>query len=60
MLQKTHEVASDTARDILVAYLSYAVEDVGAISPIAVHLLQLAIAAISRLPDTDDAMGNLQ
>jgi hypothetical protein len=34
-------------RDLVVAYLSYALDDVQAVSPIGLQLLQLTIAAIT-------------
>jgi hypothetical protein len=42
-------------RDLLVAYLSYALDDVEAISPAGLHHLQMAISSIAQnpVPDVD-------
>jgi hypothetical protein len=45
-------------RDLLVAYLSYALDDVEAISRAGLHHLRMAISSIAEDPDPEtDAMG---
>jgi len=53
------EVTKARSRADVITYLSYALDDVGALSPAAVHLLEMAIAILaedprpeSRLPET--------
>ncbi len=42
-------------RDMIVAYLSYAIEDVRALSEVGLHFLCMAIASVSEEPQTDGA-----
>ena len=41
------ETVSRRQRELIVAYLSYAIEDVRAVSETGLHLLQMTIAALS-------------
>lgn len=61
LLQKSREQVSErSTRDVVVAYLSYALDDVAALSPSALPLLQLAIAAISKGTNAEEAAEHLQ
>jgi hypothetical protein len=40
-------------RDLIVAYLSYALEDVRALSDVGLHFLYMAIASVSDEPQTE-------
>lgn len=61
MLQRSREITSDApTRETLVAYLSYALDDVGVLSLTGLQLLQLAIAAISKGTQIGERTDNRQ
>ena len=41
------DIVNPPERELIVAYLSYALDDVGALSESGLHLLQLAIATLA-------------
>jgi hypothetical protein len=47
-LKSENENGNPDERELIVAYLSYALDDVRAVSDIGLHLLQMAIAALRK------------
>jgi hypothetical protein len=58
--QMESETLSPRQRDLVVAYLSYALEDVRAISEAGSHLLQMTIATITEESSLDTRFQPLQ
>jgi hypothetical protein len=52
----TKDVARARSRAGVIAYLSYALDDVGALSPTAVHLLEMAIAILTDDPQPESGL----
>ncbi len=50
-LKSDDETNSPDERELIVAYLSYALDDVRAVSDIGLHLLQMTIAALRKEPE---------
>ena len=47
-LKSENEAINPDERELIVAYLSYALDDVRAVSDIGLHLLQMTIAALRK------------
>ena len=47
-LKSENETIEPDERELIVAYLSYALDDVRAVSDIGLHLLQMTIAALRK------------
>lgn len=47
-LKSENETINPDERELIVAYLSYALDDVRAVSDIGLHLLQMTIAALRK------------
>ena len=58
--EKESKTLSPRQRDLVVAYLSYALEDVRALSEAGSHLLQMTIATITEETDRDVSIQPLQ
>jgi hypothetical protein len=58
--EKESETLSPRQRDLVVAYLSYALEDVRALSEAGSHLLQMTIATITEESSLDTRFQPLQ
>ncbi len=58
--EKESKALSPHQRDLVVAYLSYALEDVRALSEAGSHLLQMTIATITEETDRDVSIQPLQ
>jgi hypothetical protein len=50
------EVTRAQSRAGVITYLSYAIDDVGALSPSAVHLLEMAIAILAEDPQAESGL----
>jgi len=46
--------AAAQSRARVITYLTYALDDVGALSPMAAHLLEMAIAILNEEPSGDE------
>jgi hypothetical protein len=57
---KDIESPNPQRRELIVAYLSYALDDVRALGGIGPQLLQMTIAAIAENPAADDSNRTLQ
>jgi hypothetical protein len=62
MLHEENEskTLSPRQRDLVIAYLAYALEDVRALSEAGSHLLQMTIATITEESSQDSAVQQLQ
>jgi hypothetical protein len=58
--EKESKTLSPRQRDLVVAYLSYAIEDVRALSEAGSHLLQMTIATINEENSQDTSVHPLQ
>jgi hypothetical protein len=58
--EKESETLSPRQRDLVIAYLAYALEDVRALSEAGSHLLQMTIATITEESSQDTAVQPLQ
>ncbi|MGD0147513.1 MAG: hypothetical protein ABSB77_02890 [Xanthobacteraceae bacterium] len=58
--EKDSKTLSPRQRDLVVAYLSYALEDVRALSEVGSHLLQMTIATITEESSQDTSVQPLQ
>ena len=58
--EKENKTLSPRQRDLVVAYLSYALEDVRALSEVGSHLLQMTIATITEESSQDTSVQPLQ
>jgi hypothetical protein len=58
--EKESKTLSPRQRDLVVAYLSYAIEDVRALSEAGSHLLQMTIATINEETSQDTSVHSLQ
>jgi alkylhydroperoxidase/carboxymuconolactone decarboxylase family protein YurZ len=58
--EKESKALSPRQRDLVVAYLSYALEDVRALSEAGSHLLQMTIATINEESSQDTSVQPLQ
>ena len=58
--EKTGKTLSPRQRDLVVAYLQYALEDVRALSEAGSHLLQMTIATITEESSEDRPVQPLQ
>jgi hypothetical protein len=59
-VEKESKALSPRQRDLVVAYLSYALEDVRALSEAGSHLLQMTIATINEESSQDTSVQPLQ
>ena len=50
------EVTKSQSRAGVIAYLSYALDDVGALNPAAAHLLEMAIAILAEDPQPESGL----
>ena len=53
------EQAKAQSRAGIITYLSYALDDVGALSPTAVHLIEMAIAVLAEEPQSESEVAEL-
>jgi hypothetical protein len=58
--EKESKTLSPRQRDLVIAYLAYALEDVRALSEAGSHLLQMTIATITEESSQDSAVQQLQ
>jgi hypothetical protein len=58
--EKESKTLSPRERELVVAYLSYALEDVRALSPMGSHFLQMTIASIAEETSLDTPVQPLQ
>ena len=58
--EKESKALSPRQRELVVLYLSYALDDVRALSEMGSHLLQMTIATISEEPSLDTPFQSLQ
>ena len=58
--EKDSKTLSPRQRDLVIAYLSYAIEDVRALSEAGSHLLQMTIATITEETSQDTSVQPLQ
>ena len=58
--EKESKTLSPRQRDLVIAYLAYALEDVRALSEAGSHLLQMTIATITEESSQDTAIQPLQ
>lgn len=58
--EKESKTLSPRQRDLVIAYLAYALEDVRALSEAGSHLLQMTIATITEESSQDTAVQQLQ
>jgi hypothetical protein len=58
--EKESKALSPRQRDLVIAYLSYAIEDVRALSEAGSHLLQMTIATINEESSQDTSVQPLQ
>jgi hypothetical protein len=58
--EKESKTLSPRERELVVAYLSYALEDVRALSPMGSHFLQMTIATIAEETSLDTPVQPLQ
>jgi len=58
--EKESKALSPRQRDLVIAYLSYALEDVRALSEAGSHLLQMTIATINEESSQDTSVQPLQ
>ncbi len=58
--EKESKILSPRERELVVAYLSYALEDVRALSPMGSHFLQMTIASIAEETSLDTPVQPLQ
>ncbi len=58
--EKESKALSPRQRDLVIAYLSYAIEDVRALSEAGSHLLQMTIATITEESSQDMSIQPLQ
>jgi len=54
-LKNERKVSAPHQRELIIAYLSYALDDVRALSEVGLHLLQLAIATINDEVSTEES-----
>jgi hypothetical protein len=58
--EKESKTLTPRERELVVAYLSYALEDVRALSPMGSHFLQMTIASIAEETSLDTPVQPLQ